>query len=68
LGDQIQLLESAAKREEEKIEDLKLKCEMFSFGEFDEDDQAKLLKQFDNHVSRVYVNVIGDNEGKFTNP
>ena len=64
LSDQINLLESAAKREEEKIEDLQLKCEMFSFGEFDEDDQAKLLKQFDSHVGRVYVNVIGDNEAQ----
>ena len=64
MSDQINLLESAAKREEEKIEDLQLKCEMFSFGEFDEDDQAKLLKQFDSHVSRVYVKVIGDNEAQ----
>lgn len=33
LGSQISMLELAAVREEEKIEDLKLKCEMFSFGE-----------------------------------
>lgn len=57
-------MEAAANREEEKIGDLKLKCEMFSFGEFDEDDQAKLLKQFDSNVSKVYVNVIGDNEAQ----
>merc|ERR1712003_618793 len=38
LSDQIELLNAAVKREDEKIEDLKLKCEMFSFGEFDEND------------------------------
>merc|ERR1712131_300070 len=42
LAGQITMLEQAAMREEEKIEDLKLKCEMFSFGEFDQDDQEKL--------------------------
>ena len=44
LENQIEMLESSARREEEKTEDMKMKCEMFSFGEFDEDDQQKLLK------------------------
>jgi len=64
LSDQIELLNAAVKREDEKIEDLKLKCEMFSFGEFDENDQDELLKQFDSGVSKVYVNVVGDNEAQ----
>ena len=64
LESQISLLDAAAKREDEKIEDLELKCEMFSFGEFDDDDQAKLLKQFDKEVSGVYETCIGENEAQ----
>jgi hypothetical protein len=66
LGSQISMLELAAVREEEKIEDLKLKCEMFSFGEFNQDDQEKLLKKFGKQVEEVYVNVVGDNDANIT--
>ena len=59
MSDQIELLNAAVKREDEKIEDLKLKCEMFSFGEFDENDQDELLKQFDSGVSKgLFGNVV----------
>merc|ERR1712168_1201179 len=60
------MLEQAAMREEEKIEDLKLKCEMFSFGEFDQDDQEKLLEKFGNKVEEVYNTVIGENDANIS--
>jgi len=66
LAGQITMLEQAAMREEEKIEDLKLKCEMFSFGEFDQDDQEKLLEKFGNKVEEVYNTVIGENDANIS--
>merc|ERR1712131_414865 len=66
LAGQITMLEQAALREEEKIEDLKLKCEMFSFGEFDQDDQEKLLEKFGNKVEEVYNTVIGENDANIS--
>lgn len=66
LAGQITMLEQAAMREEEKIEDLKLKCEMFSFGEFDQDDQEKLLAKFGNKVEDVYNEVIGENDANIS--
>jgi len=66
LAGQITMLEQAAMREEEKIEDLKLKCEMFSFGEFDQDDQEKLLAKFGNKVEEVYNEVIGENDANIS--
>jgi len=66
LAGQITMLEQAAMREEEKIEDLKLKCEMFSFGEFDQDDQEKLLAKFGNKVEGVYNEVIGENDANIS--
>jgi len=66
LAGQITMLEQAALREEEKIDDLKLKCEMFSFGEFDQDDQEKLLAKFGNKVEEVYNEVIGENDANIS--
>lgn len=66
LAGQITMLEQAAMREEEKIEDLKLKCEMFSFGEFDQDDQEKLLENFGDKVEEVYNTVIGENDANIS--
>jgi len=66
LADQITMLEQSAIREEERIQDLTLKCEMFSFGEFDQDDQEKLLKKFGDKVGDVYGGVIGDNDANIS--
>lgn len=66
LGSQISMLELAAVREEEKTEDLKMKCEMFSFGEFNQDDQEKLLVKFGRQVEEVYIAVVGDNDANIT--
>merc|ERR1712131_13520 len=66
LAGQITMLEQAALREEERIDDLKLKCEMFSFGEFDQDDQEKLLAKFGNKVEEVYNEVIGENDANIS--
>ena len=38
----------------------------FSFGEFNQDDQEKMLKKFGKQVEEVYVNVIGDNDANIT--
>jgi len=66
LADQITMLEQSAIREEERIQDLSMKCEMFSFGEFDQDDQEKLLKKFGEKVGDVYGSVIGDNDANIS--
>jgi len=64
LVDQIEMLEANVKRENEKVEDLELKCEFFSFGNYDEADQDKLVKQYDDAIKKVYGNIVGNEDAQ----
>lgn len=37
-------------------------CRMFSYGEFKQEDQEKMLEQLNKKVEEVYRSCIGDNE------
>lgn len=74
------MLEANVKRETEKVENLKvknrflelllenqcfqLKCEFFSFGNYDEADQDKLVKQYDDAIKKVYGNIVGNEDAQ----
>jgi len=62
LADQIKIIEGGITREEEKGEDYKFKCHMFSFGDYNQDDQDRILTEFGSKVESVYTNIIGDND------
>ncbi|CAK8690551.1 unnamed protein product [Clavelina lepadiformis] len=62
LKSQISMLKSTIRREEEKADDLELKCKMFSYGEFKAEDQEKTLRLLNKKVEEVYRGCIGDNE------
>jgi hypothetical protein len=62
LADQIKIIEGGISREEEKGEDMKFKCHMFSFGDYNQDDQDKMLTKYGEKVENVYTNIIGDND------
>nr|CAB3228545.1 coiled-coil domain-containing protein 37 [Phallusia mammillata] len=66
LKSQISILKSTIRREEEKADDLELKCKMFSYGEFKEEDQEKTLRQLNKKVEEVYRGCIGDNEANIS--
>nr|XP_002131495.1 cilia- and flagella-associated protein 100 [Ciona intestinalis] len=63
---QINMLKATIRREEEKADDLELKCKMFSYGEFKAEDQEKMLKHLDKKVEEVYRGCIGDNEANIS--
>ena len=48
------MLKSTIRREEEKADDLELKCKMFSYGEFKAEDQEKTLRLLNKKVEEVY--------------
>jgi len=64
LVDQIEMLEANVKRENEKVEDLELKCEFFSFANYDEADQDKLVKQYDDAIKKVYGTIVGNEDAQ----
>ncbi|XP_070559221.1 cilia- and flagella-associated protein 100-like isoform X2 [Ptychodera flava] len=66
LKQQIDMLNGAINREEEKAADLEHKSKMFSFGEFKAEDQEAMLAQLDKKVEDVYRNCIGDNEANIS--
>lgn len=66
LKDQIDKLNTAINREESKAKDLKLKAQMFSFGEFKQEDQERMLEELNKKVEDVYRSCIGDNEANIS--
>ncbi|KAK7102985.1 cilia- and flagella-associated protein 100-like [Littorina saxatilis] len=66
LKDQIDKLENAIKKEEEKAAELKIKAKMFNYGEFKEEDQEKSLQSLNRKVEEVYRSCIGDNEANIS--
>lgn len=66
LKEQIDKLDNAIVREEEKAKDLEVKSRMFSFGEFKSEDQEKMLGALNKKVEDVYRSCIGDNEANIS--
>ena len=63
---QISQLKEAAEEEQQKAAELKMKSKMFSYGEFQAEDQEKMLAELDKKVEEVYRNCIGDNEANIS--
>lgn len=66
LKSQIDFLNDAIAREEERAADLEMKSKMFSYGEFKAEDQEKMLAALNKKVEEVYRNCIGDNEANIS--
>jgi len=62
LKQQIETLKETTQKEEERANELEMKCKMFSYGEFKAEDQKAMLAQLDKKVEEVYRQCIGDNE------
>lgn len=59
---QIDSLQTAIEREEEKGNDLEIKSKMFYYGEFNAEDQEMMLDALNKKVTEVYHKCIGGNE------
>ncbi|KAL4227041.1 hypothetical protein ACF0H5_015017 [Mactra antiquata] len=66
LKEQIDKLNNQIKKEEKRAEELKIKAKMFSYGEFKQEDQEKMLGQLNKKVEEVYRSCIGDNEANIS--
>lgn len=66
LKEQIDKLNSQIKKEVKRAEELKIKSKMFSYGEFKQEDQEKMLAQLNKKVEEVYRSCIGDNEANIS--
>ncbi|XP_032241554.2 cilia- and flagella-associated protein 100 [Nematostella vectensis] len=66
LKGQIDFLNDAIKREQERAAELEMKSKMFSYGEFKAEDQEKMLAALNKKVEEVYRNCIGDNEANIS--
>ncbi|XP_068759305.1 cilia- and flagella-associated protein 100-like isoform X1 [Montipora capricornis] len=66
LKGQIDFLNDAISREEERAKELEMKSKMFSYGEFKAEDQEKMLQMLNKKVEEVYRNCIGDNEANIS--
>lgn len=66
LKKQINSLNDDIRAEVEKETDLKIKASYFSYGEFKQEDQDKMLIELNSKVEDVYTNCIGSNEANIT--
>ena len=66
LKQQIALLNEEIKKEEEREAELKIKASYFSYGEFKQEEQDKMLKELNEKVEDVYTNCIGSNEANIS--
>ncbi|XP_045165037.1 cilia- and flagella-associated protein 100-like isoform X3 [Mercenaria mercenaria] len=66
LKEQIDKLNTQIRKEEKRAEELKIKAKMFSYGEFKQEDQEKMLAQLNKKVEEVYRSCIGDNEANIS--
>ena len=66
LKKQIATLQEDIKKEVEKEADLRLKASYFSYGEFEPEEQDKMLQDLNAKVEEVYTNCIGPNEASIT--
>ncbi|KAL6483125.1 hypothetical protein MHYP_G00079970 [Metynnis hypsauchen] len=63
LAQQVNIFTHAIQRETEKTEDLKLKCRLFSFGEYKAKDQDLMLEKLREKVADVYRSCLGLSDG-----
>ena len=66
LKTQIAQLNEEIKKEEEREAELKIKASYFSYGEFKQEEQDKMLKELNEKVEEVYTNCIGSNEANIS--
>ena len=66
LKKQINSLNEEIHVEVEKEADLRVKASYFSYGEFKQEDQDKMLDELNGKVEDVYTNCIGSNEANIT--
>lgn len=66
LKKQIAALQDEIKKEVEKEADLRLKASYFSYGEFEPEEQDKMLSDLNKKVEEVYTNCIGPNEANIS--
>ena len=66
LKKQIGSLSEEIRSEVDKETDLRVKASYFSYGEFKQEDQDKMLVELNRKVEDVYVNCIGSNEANIT--
>ncbi|NXK25839.1 CP100 protein, partial [Arenaria interpres] len=62
LKQQVVTLKSSLAKKEERLADLKRKVHLFSSGEYEADDQDKMLKSLNKKVLEVYCHCTGENE------
>ncbi|NXA23254.1 CP100 protein, partial [Ibidorhyncha struthersii] len=62
LKQQVVTLKSSIAKEEERVADLKLKVHLFSSGEYEANDQDKMLTSLNKKVLEVYCHCTGENE------
>ncbi|XP_013419721.1 cilia- and flagella-associated protein 100 isoform X2 [Lingula anatina] len=66
LKEQIDKLNTAIGKEETKAKDLEMKARMFNFGDFNQEDQERMLAELNQKVEHVYRACIGDNEANIS--
>ncbi|KAI3383337.1 hypothetical protein SNEBB_007315 [Seison nebaliae] len=66
LSAQIQNLEVSLISEENRAKELQIRSKLFSFGEFQEEDQEKTLKELNLKVGEIYQRSIGTNEANIS--
>jgi len=66
LKKQIGTLNDEIRGEVEKENELRIKASYFSYGEFKQEDQDKMLNELNKKVEDVYTNCIGSNEANIT--
>uniref|UniRef100_A0A8C3JIZ2 Cilia and flagella associated protein 100 n=1 Tax=Calidris pygmaea TaxID=425635 RepID=A0A8C3JIZ2_9CHAR len=59
---QVVTLKSSVAKKEERVADLKRKVHLFSSGEYEADDQEKMLRSLNKKVLEVYCHCTGENE------
>merc|ERR1712123_439043 len=59
---QTKLMEQNLSYELERSENFKLKCRLFSHGDFDQADQDRLLNRYGSKIEAVYKSLVGENE------
>ncbi|NXH11745.1 CP100 protein, partial [Bucco capensis] len=66
LKQQADALKSSIAKEEDRVADLKLKVSLFSYGEYEADEQDKMLTRLKNKVLEAYCHCTGENETNFS--
>ncbi|XP_053325270.1 cilia- and flagella-associated protein 100 isoform X2 [Spea bombifrons] len=66
LKDHIDQLKAAIAQEEERASELELKSRVFAFGQYNSEDQEKMLASLSKKVEEVYTACIGENRANLS--